>query len=156
MLSECKSFKEMTLEKRTSFCKEKGLCFNCFYYRHRIHQCRTPPRCDECIGKHHTLLHAPSRKANTDTKRETATLMCLISGKSILFPIVPVQVKHEDRSVAALAVLNQCSDDSFCISSLLQRLSINGTPKPFTVNTVAGQSANELSVLTDLRVTDKA
>ena len=65
LLSDCNSFKEMTLEKRSTFCKEKGLCFNCFNYGHRIHQCRTPPRCDECKGKHHTLLHDPSRKANT-------------------------------------------------------------------------------------------
>ena len=42
LLSECKSFQEMTLEKRSTFCKEMGLCFNCFYYGHRIHQCRTP------------------------------------------------------------------------------------------------------------------
>ena len=76
LLSECKSFQEMTLEKRSAFCK-KGLCFNCFYYGHRIHQCRTPPRCDECKGKHHD----PNRKANRDTKEEPATAMCSINGK---------------------------------------------------------------------------
>ena len=129
---------------------KKGLCFNCFYYGHRIHQCRTPPRCDECKGKHHTLFHDPNRKANTDTKEEPATAMCSINGESILFPIAAVQVKHEDRSVATLAVLDQCSDVSLCTSSLLQRLSINGTPKPFTVNTVSGQSTDKSSVQTNL------
>ena len=67
-----------------------------------------------------------------------------------------MQVKHEHRSVAALAILDQCSDVSLCTNQLLQRLSINGTPKPFTVNTVLGQTTDELSVQTDLLVTNKA
>ena len=42
----------------------------------------------------------------TDTKKELATAIGLNNGKWILFLIVAVQVKHQDRSVAALAVLD--------------------------------------------------
>ena len=145
----------MTLEKRSSFCKEKGLCFNCFNYGHRLYQCRTPPRCDECKGKHHTLLHDPSKKTGTDdAKEKPATAMCSLNGKSILFPIVTVHVKHQGKSIKALAVLDQCSDVTLCTTKLLQDLSIKGTPKKFTVNTVFGQSTDKSSVQTDLHITD--
>ena len=57
-ITECKAFKDLTVEKRNEFCKEKGMCYNCLNGGHRLYQCRVRSRCDECKGKHHTMLHS--------------------------------------------------------------------------------------------------
>ena len=56
----CNNFKEKSLSERKTFITTKGLCFNCLGF-HRGADCRNTNRCRDCKGKHHTLIHDPTR-----------------------------------------------------------------------------------------------
>ena len=158
-IADCKAIKDMTVEKRNEFCKEKGMCFNCLNGGHRLYQCRVRSRCDECKGKHHTMLHSAEKAATQQKPTETppvSTAMCATRGKSIYFPVVTVRVEHAGKHVTVRAVLDQCSDVTLCTGDLLNRLEIKGIVKPFTVNTVNGRKTDDTSVQADFEVTSLA
>ena len=121
-ITECKTCKEMTVDKRNEFCKEKGMCYNCLNGGHRLYQCRVRSRCDECKGKHHTMLHSAERAATQQKSTEAtpvSTAMCATRGKSIYFPVMAVRVEHAGKHVTVRAVLDQSSDVTLCTGHLL-------------------------------------
>ena len=46
-----------TAEEKRALLKEKGLCFNCLLFGHRVSQCRVKMVCRKCSKRHNTLLH---------------------------------------------------------------------------------------------------
>ena len=57
--NECSKLKEMTLEKRLTELKRKGMCFRCLEGGHLARECdkSATVKCKECGGRHQTLLH---------------------------------------------------------------------------------------------------
>ena len=80
----CNNFKEKSLSERKTFVTTKGLCFNCLGF-HRSADCRNTNRCRDCKGKHHTLLHDPTRPLKVNT---TSTVTSAFASTSVLAPIM--------------------------------------------------------------------
>ena len=79
----CNNFKEKSLSERKTFVTTKGLCFNCLGF-HRSADCRNTSRCRDCKGKHHTLLHDPTRALNGNT---TSTVTSAFASTTVSPPI---------------------------------------------------------------------
>ena len=67
----CKATDDHTLEKcpsfldsqdRMSVCWKTGHCFNCLGHGHVASKCPLGPQCNQCKGKHHSLLHKDPRE----------------------------------------------------------------------------------------------
>ena len=75
----CKNFKEKSLSERKTFVTTKSLCFNCLGF-HGSADCRNTNRWRDCKGKHHTLLHDPTRPLNGNT---TSTVTFAFASTSV-------------------------------------------------------------------------
>lgn len=75
-INQCPRFLTLNAESRIRLIKRLRLCLNCFGTNHMIQNCRAT-RCRTCKGKHHTLLHDPSRqKPPLETNNVKSTLFC--------------------------------------------------------------------------------
>ena len=55
---------QLPATERRSFCHAQNLCLNCLKPGHWVKICRARPRCTQCNGKHHTLLHVANPPGN--------------------------------------------------------------------------------------------
>ncbi len=52
-LSECKAFGEKTLEEKTKWVKDAGICFRCLIGKHRAKKCKENVKCDKYKSNRH-------------------------------------------------------------------------------------------------------
>ena len=71
-LYSCAAFAEMSHEDRLARVRRHILCLNCLRQGHYASQCKSTPRCEECHGKHHTLLHHDSTKVKNRSPPESS------------------------------------------------------------------------------------
>ena len=116
-----------------------------------------------CARRHHSLLHPPpalgevSRVANCEAQRVPVNQgpcsasgakegQCAAIGSSrprVGFRVVPVRVRGCDGGpeVETCAFLDNGSDTTLCLKGLVQRLSLNRTPKHFTLPSINSESS---------------
>ena len=59
-LTDCSNFTALSAGERTTFCRNKGLCFKCTQPGHTARACKSQIRCIVCAGNHHEALHDSS------------------------------------------------------------------------------------------------
>ncbi|XP_051171027.1 uncharacterized protein LOC127287917 [Leptopilina boulardi] len=65
----CEKFRDLKPTERRQFVIKERLCFNCLG-PHSASACRSEKRCQECEGKHHTMIHqSTAPKINKDTNQ---------------------------------------------------------------------------------------
>ena len=69
-LSNCPSYKSLSVDERSTLCKNKNICFKCLGTGHRAVTCASSILCLQCGGVHHISLHGsipvtPTNKSAT-------------------------------------------------------------------------------------------
>ena len=56
-LTKCSKFLKSSVKERDEIIRNKGLCYGCFEKGHLSADCPNRFTCEECRGRHHTLMH---------------------------------------------------------------------------------------------------
>lgn len=64
LLVNCDEFKALSVPGRYDMIRKLGRCYNCFF-QHTANKCDKAPKCRECKGNHHKLLHNPAGKKSS-------------------------------------------------------------------------------------------
>ena len=154
-LFHCSAFKQLSVQERSQFARDKWLCFNCLVPKHRAKECRRKPACGDCSGKHVTLLHMPHYNNDAHPRQQSteqgvandAVGSCSRSATNdpsskVALPILPVKVKAKNGpAVMTYAFLDNGSDSTFCTSSLVQSLGIKGRKTKLSLTTLEKENS---------------
>ena len=154
-LIACEEFKKKSVKDRLEVVRRARLCFNCLQSGHRVSDCSKPSYCREegCKLKHSKFLHYQSSSSNqrgeksqADEKsrpgeKSTVSTSCTTSsGPKVCLQVVKVLVESNQGVREANALIDQCSDATFCTKELSSSLKVKGKSSKLQVNTVSGQS----------------
>ena len=155
LLHICDSLSQRSMEERTAFVRDRGLCFGCLGAGHVISQCRRRSICRVCNGRHVTLFHDDDRQTAVKQAKEDrpSTKVACRSQEEAQRPSVGVQVSNahvsaatsegggsmnivpvkifpsgrQARAVTTYAFLDNGSSASFIDSALLAKLDVPST-----------------------------
>lgn len=75
-LFQCADFKNLNIENRRQFVKEKSICFNCLKTGHNASNCNSKYRCRTCNNRHHTLVHhVPQNSSNSTPELQASNTL---------------------------------------------------------------------------------
>ncbi|XP_013384334.1 uncharacterized protein LOC106154518 [Lingula anatina] len=159
-LTRCFRFPKIPHEERRDFTRKHKLCNLCLSADppHFAKDCKSKRMCtvDGCGRRHHTALHwslgasqsrsgvpSHSKDVNTDAPPTDAVKSSVNFGKChqqrrTVLPVLPVRVCNPDsgQEISTYAFLDSGSDTSMCLSSLAERLGIEGEPVDYKLTTV--------------------
>ena len=134
-LYSCGAFAAMSHEHRLARVRKHNLCLNCLRQGHYASQCKSTRRCEECHGKHHTLLHHDASKAETksspaptDESDKGSIANHHTNGRhgSILLMTCQVIIRAPDgATVQVRALLDSGSEASFITERMAQQLRLS-------------------------------
>ena len=164
-LYSCSSFAALSHENRLARVRKHNLCMNCLRQGHYASQCKSTRRCEECHGKHHTLLHRDSSKAETksspeaseaDEKRRVVNHHTNGRQESILLMTCQVIIRGPDGStVQVRALLDSGSEASFITERMAQQLRLSRRREGPTVTCLGGSTPQVRSKgLVNVQITD--
>ncbi|XP_063967807.1 uncharacterized protein LOC135157132 [Lytechinus pictus] len=141
-LATCKSFMSQTLDHRTKFVFDHGLCFGCLKSGHLSRNCKKRSSCSTCKRRHPTVLHDENwterqQSKKVDIKNEAEETQTTRSHASTTkdnhrslktSTIVPVWLSHESVPGERLvyAMLDTQSDTSFILDKTKEAMGIEG------------------------------
>ena len=176
-LYSCKQFRDLEPDGRMEFVRSHKLCYNCLKPgRHIARYCRIRNVCgvQGCKIKHCNLLHnALSRSvlvqppgaegAPVPTPDDDRVLVTAGNGDGdfsfacgsqqthdkIALPIIPVKVKAkgQGRYIYTHALLDPGSNKTFCSSSLLKLLDMEGKATSLSLSTINETKASDARVI---------
>ena len=169
---------EVTIKERIKFLANKKYCYGCFQPMASSHNAKTCTRrltCSSWKGNHPTHLHEYIPKVMKDKsdgsqdngdsgniKSNYATLdndvKCATakSGSTVIsMCIVPVKIKHGDNNkmVTVYAMLDNCSQGSFTLSTVVKKLGIQGIKTTFKLKTLHGERSESTFAIEGVKVT---
>ena len=145
-LSECKGFLAKTLEGRTQWIKEAGLCFRCFSTAHIASECNTPIQCAIHGDKRHIgLLHKrkrPAPKPENEIVNPKCTSLCKPKGgvscsKTMLVDVYSRHNPHFTKRVHV--IVNEQSNSSLLTSELADELGAEGPLEKYFLYMCSGE-----------------
>ena len=162
-LDECRSYMDLSIEKRKQFLIQKRLCFACYgaiSVGHTARTCRRKRTCKICDNLHPTGLHGhnflPQQRRQTqqdasnstnsgivdDAEVDTVLKTCAtdVDAESVASSIVMVRLIHDSNpqhEVIVYAALDSMSSASFISSDVLSRLGAPGVPTDITIKTMS-------------------
>lgn len=147
-LTECRKFKEASVDERWTTAKKQALCFRCLRRRHSRDSCKGPP-CKKCKRSHHTMLHAekpaPSGEAaacNQVQEEQPAALNSVYTAtdsRRIFLKMIPVYVYGPTGNARVLALLDEGSTVSLIDRSVAERIGATGSSETLVLETVGGK-----------------
>ena len=173
----CADFLKLNIEERSKMIFKKKLCYRCYQKVSRMHNaknCTNRNVCKVCSGKHPTTLHGlVLRKGNSQEKLEkqkveetsenqnvsgnhkdltcTSVNMC---SQVITMSVVPVKLVHENcnKVISTHALLDNCSQGTFVMKSIVDMMGIDETPTSITIKTLNGDLTNTSGAVERLNV----
>ena len=161
----CADFKKMPANERVKLASEKHLCYNCLKFgKHSAKECKSERVCNfhGCKLKHSYLLHdaltktdaAPENQekqkatsSSENTVKSFAVGSEYASKSKIALPIIQVQVHSPTSTINTYALLDPGSNQTFCSSELIEKLSVKGDRQTLSVNTIRGDDNIEATVV---------
>ncbi|XP_058448825.1 uncharacterized protein LOC131428801 [Malaya genurostris] len=143
--TECPTFLKSNVEERKAILIKHKACFNCCNYaNHRLKTCLFKKRCEVkgCTGKHHTLIHQNSENSIlvSEKKEKGAEKVHYHEEKGkVLYQIIPVTLKNNDKQVDVLAFLDPGSSTTLILEEVARQLGISGKQKPLTLSWTNGE-----------------
>lgn len=175
-LTECRRFKDATINQRWDIVKQKKLCFQCLKRRHTKASCRGQP-CRRCRRPHHSMLHAdrPQREPTRETQREptreiqpttashpqptgekevvTKAVYAASEGAKAYLKMLPVEVYGSKGSARVLALLDEGSTVTLLDARVAEHIGAVGQPESLVLETVGGKIVEKKnSQKMDLRI----
>ena len=159
----CKEFKQLGALDRLNTARSKKLCFQCLSSTHFTPKCKANA-CDinNCKGKHSRLLHDAfmERKQKlqtregettqkTDAENKNASSFSCAAREITSCPVVKVLLMSScgQTQVETFAMLDSCSDRSFCSSDLIQQLKLKGSNSELDITTMTGKCARSATTI---------
>ncbi|XP_057379661.1 uncharacterized protein LOC130701900 [Daphnia carinata] len=151
-LSQCRQFRQLTVEKRAAIVKDFKACFRCLERDHLSHDCKRRERCStaNCEGFHHPLMHGapkvyPPKRSETRQSDAvgvtfTGSTASNSTSRRTLLPIVPVILKANGMETRTFALLDSGSEISVLKRQTADHLGIRGRLERTTTKTVNGES----------------
>ena len=123
----CDKFKNMKIEERFKFAKEKNLCFCCLGGTHSAKNCQRKRKCgiNGCEKNHSRFLHydQPSKAAKPETRTEGTNLTSNAEPVRGLMQIARVRIFGNDGQFEdTLACCDTGSTQTWVDEDLLQKL----------------------------------
>ncbi|KAL7289498.1 hypothetical protein TKK_0016684 [Trichogramma kaykai] len=117
-LELCATFRKQSVSERKRTLGQKRLCYRCLE-AHMAKNCKSSLTCFNCNGKHHTLIHAPLKKAGnkSGTAKQAQRILRLPDGR--------YQVRLPLRADAPTDWLNSRQIARSCLLSLERKLGKN-------------------------------
>ena len=145
-LEECKAFATKTLEEKTEWILQAGLCYRCLSKGHRARDCKRMIRCSICKDKrHNALLHKEKQKKpdggeSVDTK---CTSLCGASEGGIScskLVLVDVISKERPENICRVyAIIDDQSNTSLITSDLADELGATGPEEKYYLTTCSSE-----------------
>ena len=145
-LEECKAFATKTLEEKTEWILQAGLCYRCLSEGHRARDCKRMIRCSICKDKcHNALLHKEKQKKpdggeSVDMK---CTSLCGASEGGIScskLVLVDVISKERPENICRVyAIIDDQSNTSLITSDLANELGATGPKEKYYLTTWSGE-----------------
>ena len=137
-LEECKAFAAKTLEEKTEWILQAGLCYRCLSEGHRAKDCRQTIKCSICKDKrHNALLHKeklkkPESGESVDTK---CTSLCEASEGDVSnskLVLVDFVSKERPKSICRVyAKIDDQSNTSLITGELADELGATGPEEKY-------------------------
>ncbi|KAI2661518.1 Gag polyprotein [Labeo rohita] len=163
LLVQCPELIKVSQREKIEFLRGKGVCFGCLKVGHMSKECRNRLTCNECKLKHPTILHIYSKEMVTKPQ-EREISNALVSSQACGFTgagdqycalsIVPVQVKSKkgDKVLKTYAFLDPGSTATFCTSSLVKKLNLQGKKTNILLRTMGQENVVETQVIAGLEL----
>ena len=145
-LEECKAFAAKTLEEKTEWILQPGLCYRCLSGGHRAKDCRQTIKCSICKDKRHNALLSkeklkkPEGGESVDTK---CTSLCGASKGGVScskLVLVDVVSKERPKSICRVYAIIDDQSNSFLITSeLADELGATGPEEKYYLTTCSGE-----------------
>lgn len=154
LVIECLKFKNSSYQDKWKIVKQHGLCRKCLG-RHGNSKCKHQKICNTngCQYKHHYLLHKPDGnssielQAETDSKETKAEPSNIhahqLSKTSILFRIIPVELRNNNITVQTYAFLDDGSSVTLMEQSIADQLNLEGIKRPLCLNWTSNTTRRE-------------
>ncbi|XP_054085566.1 uncharacterized protein LOC128921580 [Zeugodacus cucurbitae] len=166
-ISDCGTFKSLSVQERWRKAKQLRLCFSCLLGGHITRTChrRNICRTNGCQRVHNKLLHESSRiiskpqPAEMQPSQTAATadrvFSCTASTvrkQKVLFRIVPVTVHANKANIETFALLDEGSSITMVDSSLIEQLEIKGYPRRVSLQWLGGRAASDNATIVDIDI----
>ncbi|XP_037824297.1 uncharacterized protein LOC119612553 [Lucilia sericata] len=88
--------------QRNDFVAQNQLCINCLSPVHKVSECTSVNRCDQCGNKHHSMLHLNKNDNQNSQKKITK------KNSSVAFHADPIDIENEDAEESTELSRNPC------------------------------------------------
>ena len=158
-IMDCQKLRTQTHIAKVDFLKRKGFCFGCLVRGHMSKDCKKRMTCEECQGRHPTILHL--NKATTPKESFISSAQVSLkpgmgtgAGRECALPIVPVQVKviKGSKKVTTYAFLDPGSSGTFCTERLKRQLNAKGRKTEILLETMGQEKTVTSYELSGLEV----
>ena len=161
---DCQTLKNISATERRETVKLKGLCFNCLSNTHQISNCKSKVKCKikECGKKHNTILHNVSYKppsTNADSTADNKNKQqqerqqnqqdqrvinshSRTTSKHLFLQVLPVTLKHSNKTVTVDALLNSGSDTTIISENVAQYLGLQGEERQVEIKSALSKTVH--------------
>ncbi|XP_026728198.1 uncharacterized protein LOC113494186 [Trichoplusia ni] len=141
--TECKKFKEASIDKKWDIIKKAKICFKCLRFKHLRSNCKAPV-CRKCRRWHHTILHSDKPEVQKSSKEgaseeKVASVHNNRDEDRAYLKIVPVQLYGPKGQVRVLALLDEGSTVTLLDASIAEKIGAAGSRQALTIETVGGK-----------------
>ena len=162
-VEECTKFLKLSVEERCKMVYKKRLCYGCYKNISKIHNgknCTNRRICKVCGEKHPTTMHGlkpkpvKNEKLNDPSGPGVTCASVKMREQVISMSVVPVKVTHEksEKVINTFALLDNCSQGTFVVNDIVDKLGIQGTTTSITVKTINGDITNSTLAINGLKV----
>ena len=145
-LEECSAFRAKSLDERTEWLREAGLCYRCLSRGHTASSCKESIECSICKDKRHpALLHRersrpPFRTGEAVDSKCTSTCNAMEGGVSCSkLLLVDVSSKERPHTVYRVyAIMDEQSNSSLISVELADKLGASGPEEKYLLTTCSG------------------
>ncbi|XP_026744651.1 uncharacterized protein LOC113505985 [Trichoplusia ni] len=125
--TECKKFKEASIDKKWDIIKKAKICFKCLRFKHLRSNCKAPPEVQKSSNKEGASEEKVASVHNNKDKDRA------------YLKIVPVQLYGPKGQVRVLALLDEGSTVTLLDASIAEKIGAAGSREALTIETVGGK-----------------
>ena len=147
---DCRTFKNLSIEKKIDVLKEKSCCFGCLSSKHVMADCTHKIKCvadENCNEFHHPCLHMGKKDGNATAIFDNNTTQVLLPAMSI-----PCDSKKCNQ---LLCLWDSCADVSLITNSKAQEMRLQPKPVKLSITVAGGEKLIIDSCSYQLRLFDR-
>ena len=140
-LEECQAFAKKSLQEKTDWIRETGLCFRCFSDAHRAKNCTKRIKCETCGDTRHVSMLHKDRNQSEITREVTpkCTAVCdpanggVSCGKVVLVDLF--HNKRPEKLFRVYAIVDEQSNSSMISTELADKIGARGPAEKYFLST---------------------